>query len=714
MKLNREMLSEEIRSLYSCEKFLRDSKSNMKNCPFCGSGSGPNGTGALKLYDTNTFYCFSCHKYGDIFDLIQNEYNVDFNEALKIASSDMNLPFLSSNSDFFAKNDKYVEKNKKTQNRPVSVNFRAHCETNKSTLLENQDEISHLSEKKLIVTPSNTNLPFLSSNSDFSTKNDKYAEEKKKMQNRPVSVDFRAYYEVCKSKLLESKDAISYLLERGISKEVAISHNIGFDPNSDPACSGYKSPRLIIPTSDFHYIGRSIDNRIDKRFAKLNVKGAKSGVFNLDVLYEGHDVIFITEGVFDALSVIELGYESIALNSTNNVDLLLRELELKKTDSFLIISLDNDEPGKNSSILLRNGLNHLNINNIIENISGKFKDPNEALISDRESFKINLENAKLRASSKPDNVKSYIDLLMQKEIDELLYVKDRKTGFSSLDALSGGLYSGLYIVAATSSLGKTTFVHQIADNLSMNGNDVLFFSMEQTRLELVSKSIARIIAQNDFDSNITSLSIRRGFMNDKVLKSMKIYNDLVSDRLSIIEGNFDLDVSYIGNYIRRYVKNNNCNPIVIVDYLQILKSSDRFSSSKEIVDRNLSELKRISIENDLTLLVISSVNRTNYLTPIDFESLKESGRIEYTSDVIWGLQLQCLNESLFSEANRIKDKRERIRVAKSSNPRKIELICLKNRYGISNYQCYFDYYPKNDLFVQSEEDFNNVERCIRM
>ena len=640
MNLNRKMLIEEIKNLYNCEKFLRDSKNNMKNCPFCGSGSGPNGTGAIRLYDTNTFYCFSCHKYGDIFDLIQNEYNVDFNEALRIASLDMNLPFLSSNNDFPSKNDKYVEKDEKTSNRPIPV-------------------------------------------------------------------DFKAYYEVCKRNLLENQDAISYLSERGISKEIAISHNIGFDPNSDPAHSGYTSPRLIIPTNDFHYIGRSIDNKVDKKFAKLNVKGAKAGIFNLSVLYEGHDVIFVTEGVFDALSVIELGYKSISLNSTSNVDLLLRELELRRTYSFLIISLDNDKSGKDSSILLSKGLNRLNINNTIENISGKYKDPNEALISDRKSFGINLNSAKLRASSKPDNVKSYVDFFMQKEIDDLLCLKDRKTGFPSLDAMSGGLYPGLYVIAATSSLGKTTFVHQIADNLSTNGNDVLFFSMEQSRLELVSKSIARIIAQSDSDSNITSLSIRKGFVNDKVLESMKIYNDLVSDRLSIIEGNFNLDVTYIGDYVHRYVKNNSCNPIVIVDYLQILKPSDKFGSSKEIIDNNVSELKRISIENNLTLLVISSVNRTNYLTPIDFESLKESGGIEYTSDVIWGLQLQCLNESLFSEANKIKDKRERIRIAKSSNPRKIELICLKNRYGVSNYQCSFDYYPKNDLFIQSKKDFDS-------
>ena len=47
----------------------------------------------------------------------------------------------------------------------------------------------------------------------------------------------------------------------------------------------------------------------------------------------------------------------------------------------------------------------------------------------------------------------------------------------------------------------------------------------------------------------------------------------------------------------------------------------------------------------------------------------------------------------------IKEKRKKIREEKAKNPRKIELVCLKNRYGIANFSCYFDYYPANDLFV---------------
>ena len=60
---------------------------------------------------------------------------------------------------------------------------------------------------------------------------------------------------------------------------------------------------------------------------------------------------------------------------------------------------------------------------------------------------------------------------------------------------------------------------------------------------------------------------------------------------------------------------------------------------------------------DITIIVISSVNRANYMQPIDFESLKESGGIEYSADVIWGLQLQCLNDSMFDSAQKTKEKR---------------------------------------------------------
>jgi replicative DNA helicase len=259
----------------------------------------------------------------------------------------------------------------------------------------------------------------------------------------------------------------------------------------------------------------------------------------------------------------------------------------------------------------------------------------------------------------------------------------------------------------------------LSDQVAAAGNDVLFFSLEQSRLELVSKSIARTTAQRDMNNAVTSLAIRRGYLPQHVLEAAEEYKNAVQDRLSVIEGNFDCNISFIGDYIKNYIKRNSAAPVVIIDYLQILQPAvdehGKTASTKETVDATITELKRISRSLNITIFVISSVNRANYLTPIDYESLKESGGIEYTADVIWGLQLQCLNESLFSETNKIKEKRARIKAAKAASPRQIELVCLKNRYGIANYTTCFDYVPANDLYINtgaaSAEDFtDDVQR----
>ena len=51
-------------------------------CPKCGSGNGANGTGIFR-YNNIQYHCWHCGKHGDIIDLIQYVYNMDFNDALK-------------------------------------------------------------------------------------------------------------------------------------------------------------------------------------------------------------------------------------------------------------------------------------------------------------------------------------------------------------------------------------------------------------------------------------------------------------------------------------------------------------------------------------------------------------------------------------------------------------------------------------------------------
>lgn len=650
-------------------------------CPICGHGTHGDGlTRNPRSADGNGLKCFgSCGFSGDIIDLYQKQTGADYNTAFSLLAQEIGVtvdPYKPSASADFAAN----------------------------------------------ATTSPRNAPQSDFNGQGHTNTTKPPKAAQNAPQEPQEANYLAYYQKCRERLTDPQ-AVSYLQARGISIDTAAAYWIGFDPAADPANAPgamgdeYKphpTPRIIIPTCNGHYIGRSIDPNTPKQYKKLNPsreKGAASpAIFNANVLYK-QDVqeVFVTEGAFDALSIIEAGGTAIALNSTSNAESLVKHLEQRRTAATLILCLDNDDAGKKAADTLKQGLQRLNISHITADICNGCKDPNEALTADRSAFCEAIERAQHMTAAKPDNIAYFIDHLMTGEIERFREVK--KTGFANLDEQAGGLYSGLYTVAAISSLGKTTFCHQVADQLAAAGNDVLFFSLEQSRLELVSKSIARRTAQNDMETAVTSLSIRRGYLPRQVLQAAEQYKQEVQDRISIIEGNFACNISFIGDYIRQYMRRNDTRPVIIIDYLQILQpeqNGNRQQTTKEMVDSTITELKRLSREHDLTIFVVCSVNRANYLTPIDFESLKESGGIEYTSDVIWGLQLQCLNDPLFDKSNNIKERREKIKEAKAATPRKIELVCLKNRYGVANFSCFFNYYPANDLFTpcsDAELDF---------
>lgn len=663
---SRELVKERVRAEIPCTDYLTKAKRGQYCCPFCDSGTrgGADSDGALKYYpETNTWHCFACDKSGDNIDLEQQQSGLDYNGALSLMAD------------------------------RIGLTIAEYAPTAAPNGTERAQGASRAE------TPAAAPSP----------------------QEKPAAADYTEYYKACRERLADPA-AQAYLQQRGISPETAAAYWLGFDPQSDPANapgamgSEYKphpAPRLIIPTSPAHYIGRRTDG--GETHKKLNAKGSTPAIFNSRSIYTaGAQAVFVVEGAIDALSVIEAGAAAVALNSTSNVDMLIDMLQRRRTDATLILCLDNDNSGKAATEALRQGLQRLNISFISADICGGYKDPNEALTGSRAAFIARVEHAEQQAKGKPDNTSYYIDALMTGDIEK--FKRDKKTGFDNLDRQAGGLYAGLYVLAAISSLGKTSFALQLADQLAESGQDVIFFSLEQSKLELVSKSLARRTAQNDMNSAVTSLAIRKGYLPRQVLAAAKEYKKAVSDRLSIIEGNFTCNITFIGDYIRSYIARNKTRPVVFIDYLQILQPEKdergRTQSTKETVDTTVTTLKRISQELGVTVIVISSVNRVNYLTPIDFESLKESGGIEYTADVIWGLQLQCLNDPLFDSEKKTKEKREKVKEAKAETPRKIELSCLKNRYGISSYSCYFEYYPANDLFKESSgaaNDFANLK-----
>ena len=218
----------------------------------------------------------------------------------------------------------------------------------------------------------------------------------------PAPRDFTSYYEMCKANLPNSKEAIEYLERRGIRVGTAYLADIGFDPRSDPANAPgamgdeyrpHPAPRIIIPTGPEHYVGRSIDPDTPKAYVKINNRSGRPGIFAEEDLYKEADRVFVTEGAFDALSIMELGHYAVALNSTSNVDILLEKLKERPTASTLVICLDSDETGRDASARLMKGLKDLGVKCVSADICGRWKDPNEALTADRAAFKAAVERA---------------------------------------------------------------------------------------------------------------------------------------------------------------------------------------------------------------------------------------------------------------------------------------------------------------------------------
>lgn len=289
------------------------------------------------------------------------------------------------------------------------------------------------------------------------------------------------------------------------------------------------------------------------------------------------------------------------------------------------------------------------------------------------------------------------------------------TGFCVLDKeLDGGLKEGIYFIGAISSLGKTTFILQLASQLSKAGHDVLFISLEQSADELRAKSISRNTYIESGVNKHLAMSVATLTDYQRIEKFNKFQKDIYFNSLEkyrkenknlyIIESVFNYGVGELEKDIKKHMEFRGKKPIVFIDYVQILSPINDRYTDKQNTDRTVTHLRRIARDYHLTIFGISSFNRDNYNNPVTMTAFKESGAIEYSSDVLMGLQPQGLQ---FAKNNAEKEEnRQIIEDCKSSDERYIELVILKNRNGRTGGKVYFKFIPKFNYF---EEDKKDVE-----
>jgi replicative DNA helicase len=536
--------------------------------------------------------------------------------------------------------------------------------------------------------------------------------------------DYKTFFLQAQKDLSKSPEALSYLQGRGISPEIADLFMLGYchEWRSPEAVKNGKnppsSPRIIIPTSAHSYLARDIRPDANKSYKAMKEGAAE--LFNAKAL-QGDVPIFITEGEIDAISVVEVGGQAIALGSTSNTEKLIELCKKEPPAVPLILSLDNDEPGRRAQDKLKAGLEALKIPVYEINTSGEYKDPNEHLIANRAAFTalVNSGPEQAAEAKKEKYLATAAAYHINAFMGEIAASADTPaipTGYDKLDdALDGGLYEGLYVVGAISSLGKTTFILQAADQIAQKGFSVLVFSLEMSRYELMAKSISRLTLLN-CNGNRKNAKTTRGILSgakrryysqeekDLINESIASYSGY-SERVYIHEGMGTIGVEQVREEVQKHISFTGNAPVVIIDYLQILAPYDMRATDKQNTDKAVLELKRLSRDKKIPIIAISSFNRDNYTASVNLASFKESGAIEYSSDVLLGMQLDGMDEISQSEGKRA-DAIRQIESKKRADPRKAQLKILKNRNGKIGISLYFDYYPMFNYFNETASTAN--------
>lgn len=498
------------------------------------------------------------------------------------------------------------------------------------------------------------------------------------------------------AKIRQGSAPAEYLHLRGIQESSCHKH--GFFQKND---------RAYLPVLEkgicTGWCARSTKNSAEPRYK--NSKGAL-GLWNGDLLGQPpkqSGFLYITEGILDAVYLEQTGKHALSLCGSQNIGKLLtrcRENLEKAARWQLVLCGDPDPAGQKMNDGLAKGLSELGLRCRVLELPAGAEDIGDLYVKDLAALKTLLESVEEREDPA---LSQYAGTAAGSRIEDFfLAAQERRErgglscGFSRLDELlDGGFYPGLYVVGAISSLGKTSFALQVADTLSENGRDVLFFSLEQSGAELLSKSLSRTTALLDGSGGREAFTSRQLLTAGKhaseaasrLLEQATAHYASAGSRLFVREGVADIGAAEIRSAVGEHLRLRGQAPVVFVDYLQILKPWEPRATDKQNTDRAVVELKRISRDFGIPVVAVSSFNRDNYRTAVSMEAFKESGAVEYSADVLFGMQLAGAGESGFD-----------VNAAKLREPRRVELVLLKNRNGVPYGKITFDYFAKFNLF----------------
>ncbi len=289
--------------------------------------------------------------------------------------------------------------------------------------------------------------------------------------------------------------------------------------------------------------------------------------------------------------------------------------------------------------------------------------------------------------------------LIRREMAE----KRAATGLEELDRrLGGGIGKGIWLLGSEPSIGKTSLMLHFARKAAADGAEVMYISFEQEASYLEAKIIASELTEQS-GMRISPERILGGARAEEV--SAMTGEDPLFGRIHFVRGGdcpgekalLDI-IGEFSDMRKPYADAVNKPCVVFIDYLQIIPFSGG-SGIRLQIDDFARRLRQLQMQKGISVFLISSLNRMSYMGPVRLDSFKESGIIEFTGDVILGLNLRAVRGDDFLRLTDTAEKAARLEAARARRVRELEITCLKNKTGESSFSVDVNFDTESGIFT---------------
>lgn len=207
------------------------------------------------------------------------------------------------------------------------------------------------------------------------------------------------------------------------------------------------------------------------------------------------------------------------------------------------------------------------------------------------------------------------------------------TGYSKLDEKTSGLQKGdLIVIAGRPSMGKTSFCMNLAEYAAIEeGMRVAVFSMEMPGEQLATRLISSI-------GRVNATRLRSGQLKDEDWPRISNAIRLLNNAKIHVDDSAGLTPIEVRSRARRLARELGGLDMIVIDYLQLMQSSDSSENRATEISAMTRSLKMLAKELDLPLIILSQLNRSLEQRPDKrpvMSDLRESGAIEQDADVIF-------------------------------------------------------------------------------